>query len=177
MELDERLEVREEASDILTFLINSTREGLAYMHAMIDGSDFDYASLEEHKLDRRKYSLENSLNGILFTLRDYLDECDVLSFGGETKAGRKYFIRPYLEGNLFYFLEGLVYDVSDTYGIDIDDAYKLKIHGPKKNEKSEKIKKVLEEIIELKDSNRFVFDVRESVKSAEGVHLEVCNKI
>ncbi|MEM0143665.1 MAG: hypothetical protein QXL94_06915, partial [Candidatus Parvarchaeum sp.] len=75
-DLDEKKEVRREASTLLKLLLESKKEGLAYMHAIVDGEDFDYKSLEKTGLNNRKYSIEHSLSKMLETLKQYISECD-----------------------------------------------------------------------------------------------------
>ena len=98
--LDEKMEVRWEASELLKLILESRKDGLAYMHAIVDGQDFNYKSLESTGLNSRKYSLENSLSGIAETLKQYIYECDKLSFGNKMQNESRQYLIKCERGNL-----------------------------------------------------------------------------
>ncbi|MCL4376541.1 MAG: hypothetical protein M1322_01555 [Candidatus Parvarchaeota archaeon] len=182
--LDEKREVRGEASELLKLLLESRKEGLAYMHAIVDGPDFNYKSLERKDLNSRKYSLENSLSGIAETLKQYIWECDKLSFGNKLQNElRQYLVKPYLKEGLQDLLDDVLYDVTQIYKIEMDNSHDLFLNvnhskgGYKENNKNENIKKILKEINEIEDSTEFVCNLEDSIDFARGLKIITYKKL
>ena len=182
--LDEKIEVRSEASELLKLLLKSRKEGLAYMHAVVDGSDFNYKSLEKTGLNSRKYSLENSLFGIAETLKQYLWECDKLSFGNKPQNElRQYLVRPYIMEGLLDVLDETIEDITKIYKIDIGNFHNLLLSANcsnavyKENGKNENIRKILKEITEIEYSTEFVCDLEESIGFAKGLKIITYKKL
>ena len=176
MEINEKVEVRREASDLLACVLHSRRAGLYYLHCVVDGAGFDINTLEKIDVDRRKYSLENSLSGIAYTLEDYIKQCDRLSFAGnENRDFRPYNIKPYLKEYLPEALYSVVEDIRETYGIaDDSGVLDIKINDSKKIKKDahkERIGGLLNRLLEIADSTDFVSDLEDSVSFARGVYL------
>jgi hypothetical protein len=171
--LDEKIQVREEASEILKFLLESRREGLAYMHAIVDGSDFDYKSLEKIELNSRKYGLENSLSGIAKTLDQYLLECDKLSFGNKMQNElRLYLVRPYIKEGLLDILHETIDDIINIYKIDLNLPSDYK-----ENSKIGKIREYIKEIIKIEYSTEFVCDLEKSIDFEKGLKIVTYKKL
>ncbi len=182
--LDEKIELRWEASEILKLLLESRKEGLAYMHAVVDGSDFNYKSLEKTGLNSRKYSLENSLQGIAETLKQYIYECDKLSFGNKMQNGlRQYFVRPYLKEGILDVLDNTLDDIANVYKINLDNSNNLFLNvnnskgSYKENSKKESLGKILKEITEIEYSTEFVCDLEESIDFAKGLKIITYKKL
>ncbi len=183
MGLEERLELRNDGFDILTWLLNGKKEGLSYIHAIIDGRYFDTSDLQDNKIDRRKYGFYGLLELIHDTLQDYVDKCDYLSFGsGKKRRVREYFVKPYIEEELFYSLVNFLYDTSQAYNLDEDEVYEMTLSkrgrvNTKTKEKMDKnrIKSTINKIYNLMDSYDFVFDMEDSVGYTH-VNVESSNK-
>jgi hypothetical protein len=183
-DIDEKAETREEASALLNMLLESKKEGLAYVHAIVDGEDFDYKSLERTEINRRKYGIENSILGIANTLKNYIQECDRLSFGNKIQNGiRYYFVRPYVKEEFFYLLDETIEDIASAYKINLGNMHNLllKVNGSKaaskETSRKENMRNILEEITEIECSNEFVSDLEESIDFAKRVQLATYKKI
>jgi len=182
--LDEKMELRWEASELLKLILESRKEGLAYMHAIVDGPDFNYKGLERTGLNRRKYSLENSLSGIAETLKQYTWECDKLSFGNKMQKGfRQYFVKPYLREGILDLLDDILYDVTQVYKIEIDNSHNLflNVNGGKavykENNRNENIRKSIKEIMGIEYSTEFVCNLEDSINFARGLEIVTYKKL
>ncbi|MCL4362355.1 MAG: hypothetical protein OH338_00835 [Candidatus Parvarchaeota archaeon] len=177
--LDEKTEVRWEASELLKLLLESRKEGLAYMHAVVDGPDFNYKSLEKTELNSRKYGLENSLQGIAETLKQYIFECDKLSFGNKMQNEiRQYLVRPYIKEGLLEVLDGTLDDIANIYKINLDNSNNLllKVNSSKVSYR-ENIRKIMKEITEIEYSTEFVYNLEESIDFAKGLKIITYKKL
>ncbi len=170
--LNDKIEIRREASELHKLIIESRKEGLAYIRAIVDGPDFNYKDLERAKLNSRKYSLENSLCGIAETLKQYAFECDKLSFGNRLQNGlREYLVKPYLGQYLQDILDDVIYDITNIYKIEMDNPDNLFLNVNynkpvyKENNKNKNIKKILKEINEIERSTEFVDNLEDSVNA------------
>ena len=181
---DDKIEVREEASELLKLLLESRKEGLAYMHAIVDGQDFNYRSLERERLKHRKYSLENSLSSIAETLKQYVLECDKLSFGTKIQNElRQYLVRPYIKEGLLDFLDEIIDDTANIYKLEMDNSNNLFLnvnHSKafyKENDKKENMKKILKEITEIEYSTEFVSELEESIDFVKELKIITYKKL
>jgi hypothetical protein len=180
---DKKTEVKGEVSALLNLLIENKKEGLAYIHAIVDGQSFNYKSLQKKEFNHRKYTLESSLLEIAKTLNQYVQQCDTLSFGNNLHDGlRCYLVRPYLNEEFFYLLDQTIEDIADIYKIDLNlNNLFLDTNNSKKVFKDygrkEKIRDSLKEIIEIESMNEFVSDLEGTVDFVREVNLSTYKKI
>ncbi|MGC8533470.1 MAG: hypothetical protein ACP5MV_02465 [Candidatus Parvarchaeum sp.] len=165
MEDELKLWIRRDLSDILKLILNNKKEGLAYVHAIIDSGDFDYKTLDRNNIDNRKYGLEHVLLNISKVLHEYTDECDRMSFGykksGET---REYFVRPFMQYEVYEALSSVIDDISEMYqvGFENNDLYPVR----KKNRKDierQRIKRLVQDIIDTEAEYDFVSNLEDTV--------------
>lgn len=165
MENELRLSIRRDLSDILKLILNNKKEGLAYSHAIIDGSGFDYKTLDGDNIDHRKYGLEHVLLNISKVLHEYTDECDRMSFGYKKSRGmREYFVRPFIQYEVYEALSSVIDDIFEMYQISFENNEVYPVRKKNKRDiERQRIKRLVQDIIDTEAEYDFVSNLEDTV--------------
>ncbi|MEM0142707.1 MAG: hypothetical protein QXL94_01940, partial [Candidatus Parvarchaeum sp.] len=149
----------------------------------VDGEDFDYKSLEKTGLNNRKYSIEHSLSKMLETLKQYISECDRLSFSNKPYNGLRYYlVKPYVKDEFFYILDETIDNISRIYKINFgveNRPLAVKKDGFRSVEsiRKQNLRDMLNEIHEIECSTDFVSEIEDSISFARDIQLVAYKKL
>lgn len=119
MEKESIRDLKKEGFNILNWLLENKKQGLNYIHSIIDGNNFDYNKLKKEKIDNKKYGLDGLLYKIADVLDNYGVECDKLSLNNDEKGfSRSYLIKPFVQEELFCSLDNLIDNIYKFYSTD-----------------------------------------------------------
>ena len=167
MEKESIRDLKLDSSNILNWLFENKKEGLTYIHTIIDGANFDYTKVKREKLDNKKPGLEYLLYKLADVLHNYAEECDSLSLNpSENGFSRNYLIRPFVQEELLSSLDNLIEGIYKFYGIDSNNNnlyLALNTDNALNNDEKYRVKKIIDDIKNTEAEYDFISDIEETV--------------